>query len=50
VVCEFPDVCLEELPELPPQREIDFEIKLVPGTQPIFKASYWMALTEPKEL
>ena len=30
VVCEFRDVFPEELPALPPQREIDFDIELVP--------------------
>ncbi|XXG77083.1 hypothetical protein AAC387_Pa08g1312 [Persea americana] len=35
VVCEFPDVFPEEIPGLPPVREIDFTIELVPGTAPI---------------
>ena len=47
VVCEFPNVFLEALPGLPPQQEIDFEIELIPGVQPISKAPYQMA---PKEL
>ena len=50
VVCEFPDVFLEELPGLPPQREIDFKIELIPGAQPISKVPYRMAPTELKEL
>ena len=50
LVCEFEDVFLEELPRLPPQREIDFGIKLIPGAQPISKAPYRMTLTELKEL
>jgi len=50
VVREFPDVFLEKLPGLPPQREIDFEIELVPSAQPISKAPYRMAPTELKEL
>ena len=33
LVCEFEDVFLEELPRLPPQREIDFGIELTPGAQ-----------------
>jgi len=49
-VCEFPDVFPEELPGLPPQREIDFEIELILGAQPIFKAPYRMAPTKLKEL
>ena len=35
VVSEFPDVFPDELPGLPPEREIDFSIDLLPGTQPI---------------
>jgi len=50
VVCEFPNVFPEELLGLPPQREIDFEIELVPGAHPISKAPYRMAPMELKEL
>ena len=50
VVCEYPDVFPEELPGLPPVREIEFGIELVPGTTPISIAPYRMALTELKEL
>ena len=50
VVCEFEDVFPEELLGLPPQREIDFGIELIPGAQPISKASYRMAQTELKKL
>ncbi|KZV16237.1 hypothetical protein F511_26254 [Dorcoceras hygrometricum] len=35
VVCEFADVFPEEIPGLPPYREVDFSIELMPGTQPI---------------
>jgi hypothetical protein len=35
---------------LPPDREIEFTIELMPGTQPIHKAPYRMAPTELKEL
>ena len=38
VVCEFPDVFLEEIPGLPLVREIDFTIEFVPGTAPISRA------------
>ena len=34
VVCEFPDVFPEELPGLPPDRDVEFKIELVPGTAP----------------
>ena len=50
VVREFPDVFPEELPGLPPAREIDFSIELLPGTMPISQASYRMAPAELKEL
>ncbi|XP_062093815.1 uncharacterized protein LOC133799841 [Humulus lupulus] len=50
IVCEFPGVFPEDLPKLPPDREIEFIIKLAPGTAPISKAPYKMAPTEVKEL
>ena len=37
VVCKFPDVFPEELLRLPPDREIEFEIELLPKTTPISK-------------
>ena len=50
VVNEFVDVFFEDLPGLPPDREIEFEIELAPGTEPISIASYRMAPAELKEL
>ncbi|PRQ48332.1 putative nucleotidyltransferase, Ribonuclease H [Rosa chinensis] len=50
VVGDYPDVFPEELPGLPPVREIDFTIDLLPGTTPISQAPYRMAPTELKEL
>ena len=50
VVREFLDVFLDDLPGLPPDREIDFHIELAPGTEPISRAPYRMAPTELKEL
>jgi len=50
VVFESPDFLLNELSSLPPQREIDFEIKLTPSAQPISKAPYRMTPIELKEL
>ncbi|XP_060168953.1 uncharacterized protein LOC132599707, partial [Lycium barbarum] len=50
VVNEFPDVFPDELPGLPPEREIDFSIDLLPGTQPISIPPYRMAPAELKEL
>ena len=50
VVCDFPDVFPEELPGLPPPREIEFTIEVYPGTEPISIAPYRMAPLELKEL
>ncbi|XP_076936783.1 uncharacterized protein LOC143604077 [Bidens hawaiensis] len=49
-VCDFPDVFPKELPGLPPDREVEFTIDLVPGAEPISKAPYRMAPLELKEL
>ena len=35
VVCEFLDVFPEDLPGLPPDREVEFSIELEPSTAPI---------------
>jgi hypothetical protein len=40
MVNEFPDVFLEELPGMPPDRDIEFVIELKPGTSPIYKTHY----------
>jgi hypothetical protein len=40
VVCEFPDVFPEDLPRLPPERDVEFVIELKPGTAPISRRSY----------
>ena len=50
VVNEFLDVFPEELPGLPPDREIEFAIDLAPGAEPVSKAPYRMAPVEMKEL
>ena len=50
VVNEFCDVFPKDLPGLPPDREIEFEIELAPGTEPISIAPYRMAPVEIKEL
>ena len=50
VVNEFPDVFPEELPGLPPEREIEFTIDVLPDTQPISIPPYRMAPAELKEL
>ncbi|CAH9094254.1 unnamed protein product [Cuscuta europaea] len=50
VVNEFPDVFPEEIPGMPPEREVEFSIDLLPGTAPISKAPYRMAPKEMQEL
>nr|CAN61139.1 hypothetical protein VITISV_009489 [Vitis vinifera] len=50
IVREYPDVFPEDLPGLPPEREVEFTIDLVPGTGPMSKAPYRMAPVELKEL
>ncbi|KAG8475394.1 hypothetical protein CXB51_031885 [Gossypium anomalum] len=47
---EFQDVFSEELPGLPPNREVEFGIDLLPGTAPVSIAPYRMALKELVEL
>ena len=50
VLCEFLDVFLEELPGMPPDREVEFVMELMPGTAPISKCPYRMPPNELKEL
>ncbi|KAI6680538.1 hypothetical protein NL676_034419 [Syzygium grande] len=50
MVCNFPDVFPQELPGLPPEREVEFVIELALGTEPISKPPYRMSLSELKEL
>jgi hypothetical protein len=50
VVCEFSDVFPEDLPGLPPERDVEFVIELKPGTAPISRRSYRMPLNELAEL
>jgi hypothetical protein len=49
-ISEFPNVFPEELPGMPPDREIEFVIELVLGTAPIFKRPYRMATNQLAEL
>jgi hypothetical protein len=49
-ISKFPNVFAEELPGMPPDREIEFVIELVPDTAPIFKTPYRMAANQLAEL
>ena len=50
VIREFPDIFPEELPGVPPEREVDLSIEVVQGTTPISRSPYHMAPIELKEL
>jgi hypothetical protein len=50
VVCEYPDVFPDDLPGMPPDRDIEFIIELQPGTAPISKRPYRMPPNELAEL
>ncbi|MCL0148894.1 hypothetical protein, partial [Klebsiella pneumoniae] len=43
IVQDYPDVFPEDLPGMPPKRDIEFRIDLVPRTNPIHKRPYRMA-------
>ncbi|KAL5797544.1 hypothetical protein ACOSQ2_002364 [Xanthoceras sorbifolium] len=47
-VCDFSDIFPEELPDLPPVREVEFVIDVIPGTAPVSVAPYRMAPAELK--
>nr|GEU53940.1 putative reverse transcriptase domain-containing protein [Tanacetum cinerariifolium] len=50
IVRDFPEVFLEDLPDIPPARLVEFQIDLVPGAAPIARAPYQLAAAEMKEL
>jgi hypothetical protein len=50
VVREYPDVFPDELPGMPPDRDIEFLIELMPGIGPIAKRPYPISTDELKEL
>jgi hypothetical protein len=50
VVSEYPNVFPEELPGMPPDRDVEFVINLLPGTAPISERSYRMSSTQMLEL
>src|SRR6187399_413870 len=50
VVKDFPDVFPEELPGMPPDRDIEFLIELLPGTGPISKRPYRMPAKDLEEI
>ncbi|GJV72888.1 reverse transcriptase domain-containing protein [Tanacetum coccineum] len=50
VVREFPEVFPEDLPGLPPVRQVEFQIDLIPGATPVARAPYRLAPLEMQEL
>jgi hypothetical protein len=50
IVNEYPDVFPEELLDMPPDRDVEFVIDLLPGTRPIAKRPYRMSVDELEEL
>jgi hypothetical protein len=50
VVRDFSDVFLEVLQGIPPDREVEFVVDLLPRTTPIYKRPYRMSVEELKEL
>ena len=50
VLQEFKDVFPHEIPGLPPKRDIDFTIELMPGAAPVSKTPYRMSTLEMLEL
>nr|GEY40381.1 retrotransposon protein, putative, Ty3-gypsy subclass [Tanacetum cinerariifolium] len=50
IIQDFPKVFLEDLPGIPPTRQVEFQIDLVPGGAPVAPAPYQLAPSEMKEL
>nr|GFA40391.1 putative reverse transcriptase domain-containing protein [Tanacetum cinerariifolium] len=50
IVRDFPEVFPEDLPGIPPVRQVEFQIDLVLGAAPVARAPYRLAPSEMKEL
>ncbi|GJU24383.1 putative reverse transcriptase domain-containing protein, partial [Tanacetum coccineum] len=50
IVRRFPEVFPEDLPRLPPTRQVEFQIDLIPGAAPVAQAPYRLASSEMQEL
>ncbi|KAJ0830306.1 putative nucleotidyltransferase, Ribonuclease H [Helianthus annuus] len=50
IVRDYPQVFPEDLPGLPPHRQVEFQIELTPGAAPIARAPYRLAPSELEEL
>ncbi|GKF31082.1 putative reverse transcriptase domain-containing protein [Tanacetum coccineum] len=50
IIRDFPEVFPDELPGLPPPRQVEFRIDRIPGVAPVARAPYRLAPSEMKEL
>nr|GEX23852.1 putative reverse transcriptase domain-containing protein [Tanacetum cinerariifolium] len=50
IVQNFPEVFLKDLLGIPPTRQVEFQVNLVPGAAPVARAPYQLAPSEMKEL
>ena len=50
ILKEFLDIFPKEIPGLPPKRELNFTIEIIPGVVPNSKAPYRMNILELNEL
>ncbi|GJY83995.1 hypothetical protein Tco_0497371 [Tanacetum coccineum] len=50
VVKEFPDVFPEDLPGIPPVRQVEFQIDLIPKVAPVARTPYRLVPSEKQEL
>nr|GEV60218.1 reverse transcriptase domain-containing protein [Tanacetum cinerariifolium] len=50
VICNFLEVFPDDLQGLPPPRQVEFKIELIPGAAPVARAPYHLALSKLKEL
>ncbi|GJS16066.1 putative reverse transcriptase domain-containing protein [Tanacetum coccineum] len=50
IVRDFPEVFFEDLPGIPPTRQVEFQIDLIPGVAPVARVPYRLAPSEMKEL
>ncbi|GJY09403.1 putative reverse transcriptase domain-containing protein [Tanacetum coccineum] len=50
VICDFPEVFPKELPGLPPPRQVEFQIDLVPRAAPVARVPYRLAPSKMREL
>ncbi|GJW48976.1 putative reverse transcriptase domain-containing protein [Tanacetum coccineum] len=50
IIREFPEVFPEDFPGLPPARQVEFQIDLIPGAAPVARAPYRLAPAKMQEL